>query len=141
MNARRLFALASLSLLALGNTCGKERDTAPTPALTAGRLRKVELTFDSRGQHPRPRWLVDTAPLALEGLGGALYQRAKVFDLPDTATYRVGRAITFHYQLVPLAQQTPWKTSYEWWNMAATMNEADTLPEITLTDVSVVKSE
>ncbi|NKI89458.1 hypothetical protein HBN54_002056 [Hymenobacter sp. 1B] len=65
------------------------------------------------------------------------YSEAKVFALGDTAVYRVGQTVQFHYQLVPYAQQTPWKTYYEYFNMAATVPWTEPRPEITVTDAQV----
>ena len=67
------------------------------------------------------------------------YQEVKVFNLSDTALYQVGRSIRFHHRLVPPAQHTPWRTPYEWYNMAAGMAWGDRLPELTLAEVELVQ--
>ena len=136
-------AVVGISLLALGNRCEPE-PAVPAEPLATGRLVRLENTIDDQGQRPRPRWEVDVAPLAFAGLttGGAPgqdYTQAKVFDLPDTATYRVGRSIRFRYQLVPPAQHTPWRTYYERMNTAPGMAWGDRLPELTPTQVELVQ--
>jgi hypothetical protein len=135
MKAVSLLALAIGSLLTISSGCRKDGDSSPTSALTSGRLVKLETTLDKPGQNPHPRWLIDLAPLSLAGYQGTLYQQAKTFSLPATADYQVGQTITFHYQLVPYEQQTPWKTGYEWNAVPATPPGATALPEITLSDV------
>lgn len=134
MKAVSLLALAIGSLLTISSGCRKDGDSSPTSALTSGRLVKLETTFDKSGQNPRPRWLIDLAPLSLAGYQGALYQQAKTFSLAATTNYQVGQTITFHYQLVPYEQQTPWKTNYERYAVPATPPGATALPEITLSD-------
>ena len=135
-------AFLGIGLLALGNRCEPE-PAAPAEPLATGRLVRLESTVNDRGQRPRPRWEVDVAPLAFPGLttGGAPgqdYTQAKVFDLPDTATYRVGCSIRFRYHLVPPEQHTPWRTYYERMNTAPGMAWGDRLPELTLTQVELV---
>ena len=135
-------ALVGISLLAMSNSCEKELATPSTP-LATGRVVRLETTVDERGQSPRPRWEVEVSPLSFPGLtkGGVFgpeFQQVKVFDLPDTATYRVGRSIRFRYRLVPQAQQTPWRTWYELYNMAPVFAWGDRLPELTLSEVELV---
>ncbi|AMJ64038.1 hypothetical protein [Hymenobacter sp. PAMC 26628] len=136
MKAIPLLALATVSLLTVSSSCHKKEDVSPASDLTSGRLVKLETTLDGTGQNPRPRWRIDVTPLSLAGYQGTLYQQVKTFSLPATADYQVGQTITFHYQLVPYAQQTPWKTQYEWLAVPAMPPGATALPEITLTDTS-----
>ena len=136
------FALVGIGLLAMSSSCEKE-PAAPRTPLSTGRLVRLETTIDDRGQSPRPRWEVEVSPLSFPGLTeggvfGPAFQQVKVFDLPDTATYRAGRAIRFRYRLVPQAQQTPWRTPYERYNMAPGLAWGDRLPELTLSDVELV---
>lgn len=129
-------ALAGIGMLAMSNSCSKESEVSPTPGVVTGRLLKVETTWDVYAQNPRPRWTIDLAPASLEGFNGVMYQQAKAFNLPANATYQVGQAVSFRYQLVPYAQQTPWKTSYEWYS-ARPMPAGDVaLPEIIVSDNS-----
>ena len=130
-----LLALATMSLLTMSSSCRKEEDASPPSDLTSGRLVKQENTIDRTGQIPRPRWIIDLAPLALAGYQGILYQQVKVFNLPPNTTYHVGQTLAFQYQLVPYAQQTPWKTGYEWNAVPAQPPGATALPEITLSDL------
>ncbi|GAA4493205.1 hypothetical protein GCM10023172_01480 [Hymenobacter ginsengisoli] len=134
MKAVSLPALATASWLTISSGCQKGGDASPASDLTSGRLVKVETTLDGTGQNPRPRWRIDVAPLSLAGYQGTLYQQVKTFSLPATADYQVGQTITFQYQLVPYAQQTPWKTGYEWNAVPAMPPGATALPEITLID-------
>jgi hypothetical protein len=134
MKASFPLVLASLSLLTMSNSCHKEEEVAPSDLVT-GRILRVEQTFDQQLANPRTRWVVDLAPLSLPGKANQLYAEAKVFGLGDTAVYRVGRTVQFHSQLVPYAQQTSWKTRYEYYNMAATAPWTEPRPEIVVTDV------
>jgi len=134
MKAVQFLALAGISLLAMSNGCEKEAAT-PSAPLQTGRLVLLQTTIDDEGHRPRPRWLVDVAPLSFAGLAGVAYQQVKVFDLPDTVVYKAGRYIKFHYQLVPQARHTPWRTAYERFNMAPGIAWGDKLPELNLSDV------
>lgn len=136
MKATALLALVTVGLLTSSSGCRKDVGASPASALTSGRLIKLETTIDDAGQNPRPRWLIDVAPMSLAGYLGALYQQAKTFTLPAGAAYHVGQTIPFRYQLVPYAQQTPWKAGYERSVFSAMAPGATALPEITLTDVS-----
>ncbi len=135
MKTTLLLALATASLLSLSSGCRKEDAASPASGLTRGRLVKQENTVDATGQLTRPRWIIDLAPLSLAGDHGTLYSQAKVFTLPPTSAYQVGQTVSFHYQLVPYAQQTPWKTGYEWNAVPAMAPGATALPEITLFDL------
>jgi len=138
MKAVPLLALAAVSLLTMSNSCSKAEDASPTADLTTGRILRLEQTFDQQLHNPQPRWVVDLSPLSLPGQANKPYQEAKVFALGDTAVYRVGKTVRFHYQLVPYAQQTPWKTYYEYFNMAAAAPWTEPRPEITITAAQVV---
>jgi hypothetical protein len=116
MKARQVFALAGISMLAMSNSCEKQSDAIP---LTTGRLVKTETTLDIHFANPRPRWVVDIAPLSLPGWKGNSYQQVKVFNLLDTVEYKPGRIVAFHYQLIPYDQQTPWRTWVEQHNIRA----------------------
>jgi hypothetical protein len=136
MKTTQVGALAAVSLLAMSFSCRKEGDALPSAGVVTGRLLKTETTWDSKAQNPRPRWIVDITPQSLEGnWPGHFYQQAKVFNLPDTVVCRPGRLISFRYQVVPAAQQTPWKTPYEWLNTQQAPAGAEPLAEITLSDV------
>ena len=135
MKVAPLLALTTAGLLALSSSCRKD-EASPLAGLTTGRLAKSENTVDATGQITRPRWIIDLAPLSLAGYQGALYPQAKAFNLPTGTPYHVGQTLTFRYQLVPYAQQTPWKTGYEWNGVPAQPPDATALPEITLSDVS-----
>lgn len=115
----------------------QKQDATPNSELATGRLVRTEITIDDQGLNPRPRWEVDVAPLSFPGVVGIQYQQVKVFNLPDTATYKPGRYIQFRYQFVPEAQHTPWRTYYERMNWAAQMAWGDRLPELTLSDVQL----
>lgn len=139
MKPVRLLALAGTCLLLMSNGCEKE-PAAPDNPLATGRIVRVEITVDSQGQNPRPRWEIDVAPLSFPGVAPAgvaeaPYQQVKAFDLPDTAAYKAGRVLQFRYRLVPLAQHTPWRTFYEQMNTAAGIAWGDRLPELALSDV------
>ncbi|GAB3637919.1 hypothetical protein GCM10027422_35090 [Hymenobacter arcticus] len=134
MKAYRLLTLASISLLAMSG-CNKKGEVSPADGATTGRLVKMQLTYDMPGQNTQPRWIVDVAPLTLEGYQGKLYAQAKVFNLPTNVTYQEGQVLSFHYQLVPYAQQTPYKTGYEWGAVPPGPPGATALPEIILSDV------
>jgi hypothetical protein len=139
MKATQLGALTAASLLAMSFGCRKEGDVSPSTDVVTGRLLKTEITWDSNAQNPRPRWVVDITPQSLEGnWAGHFYQQAKVFNLPDTVVCRAGRLISFRYQVVPTAQQTPWKTALEWVNTQPAPAGAEPLAEITLSDVQLV---
>ncbi len=135
MKALSLLALATLSLLTMSNSCRQEEAVSPESDVTSGRLVEQQTTYDVTGQNPRPRWIIDLAPLSLAGYQGTLYSQAKVFTLPSNTTYQAGQTISFHYQLVPYAGQTPWKTGYELRAVPATPPGATALPEIILSDV------
>lgn len=137
MKLIQVLAFAGISMLGMSNSCQKESD-AVSPALTTGRVLKYETTLDDQFQHPRPRWIIDIAPLSLAGWAGDPYQQAKVFNLPDTTVYKAGQVILFHYQLVPQTQQTPWETWIERHNMNSKRVGAELLPELTLSDVQLV---
>lgn len=139
MKAVQFVTLTGISLLAMSSSCEKEA-AVPSAPLATGRVVRIETTIDDQGQRPRPRWEIDVSPLSFPGLSGGgsaggTYQQVKAFDLPDTATYKAGRLIQFHYQLVPPAQHTPWRTAYERYNMAPLMARGDQLPELRLSDV------
>jgi hypothetical protein len=139
MKATQTSALAAASLLAMSFSCRKEGDVAPSAELVTGQLLKTETTWDSKAQNPRPRWIVNIAPQSLEGnWPGHFYQQAKVFNLPDTVVCPAGRHISFRYQVVPAAQQTPWKTASEWVNTQPAPAGAEPLAEITLSEVQFV---
>lgn len=136
MKASSPLVLSSLSLLIMSNSCHKQDEISPADLVT-GHILRVEQTFDQQMANPRPRWVVDLAPLSVPGKANHPYAEAKVFGLGDTAVYRVGRTVQFHYQLVPYAQQTPWKTRYEYYNMAAVAPWTEPRPEIVVTDVQL----
>ena len=138
MKTARIVALAGISLLAMSNSCEKEGDVAPSTDLTTGRVVRTEITIDDQFKNSRPRWEIDVAPLSFPGLAEVQYQQVKAFNLPDTATYKAGRAIRFRYRLVPQDQHTPWRTGYERLNTAAGIAWGDRLPELALTDVQLV---
>ena len=127
--------MTTASLLTISSSCSKG-EAPPLTNLTTGRLVKIENTLDASGQITHPRWIIDLAPLSLPGYQGALYQQTKVFNLPTNTTYQVGQTLSFRYQLVPYAQQTPWKTGYEWNSVPAQPPGATAWPEIMLSDVS-----
>lgn len=137
MKTAFLLALVGSSLL-MSSGCQKAGEITPAADLTTGRILRVEQTTDGQGQNSRLRWVVDIAPIMLPGRGNRLYPEAKVFTLSDTAVYRTGRMIRFHYQLVPYAQQTPWVTVAERFDMSAAGPWASMRPEITVTDAQVV---
>jgi hypothetical protein len=140
MKRTPLLALATLSLLTMSNSCTKESDVTPTATIT-GRVLKMQLTDDVNGLQPRPRWIVDISPLSLEGKWpGHSYQQAKTFSLPDTALYKAGSLVSFHYQVVLVAQQTPWKTSFEWLNTQAGLGGAEPYAELTCSNVQLLTS-
>ena len=129
--------LALLAAAALCS-CHNQTVTPQEPAgWTMGRILRLDQTVDPQLHRPRPRWVMDLAPLSLPGQADRPYSEAKVFGLGDTAVYRVGRTVRVHYQLVPYAQQTPWKTYYEYFNMAAMPPWTEPRPEITVTDAQV----
>jgi hypothetical protein len=134
MKTTLLLALTTVSLLTMSNSCEKESTAVP---LTTGQLVKIETTLDDIFSQPRPRWLVNIAPLSLPGLKGVPYQQVKVFSLPDTLSYKAGQAIVFHYQLVPYDQQTRWRTWLERHNLAQEPQGADPLPEVQVTEVQL----
>jgi hypothetical protein len=140
MNATQMGALAAAGMLAMSFSCRKENDALPSSArVVTGRVLKTETTWDSRAQNPRPRWIVDITPQSLEGnWPGHSYQQAKVFNLSDTVVCRAGRLLSFHYQVVPATQQTPWKTAYEWVNTQQAPAGAEPLAEVTLSDVQLM---
>lgn len=130
--------LLGIGMLTMSSSCQRDNDASPTP-LTTGRLVKTQLTWASNTQNSRPRWIVDIAPLSFEGnWPGHTYPVVKVFDLPDTATYKAGKTISFRYQVVPPAQQTPWKTGYEWNNVAPQPGGAEPFAELRLSDVQLL---
>lgn len=141
MKANQILALAGISMLAMSNSCEKEGNVSPNPELTKGRVVRYETTYDTNLKNPRTRWIIDISPLSLAGSGGKLYQKAKTFTLPDTASYKAGTTLLFHYTLVPYAQQTPWKSSPELLGVPAAPYETELLPEITLSGLqqSIVK--
>lgn len=111
-----------------------------SPELVTARVVKYEVTVDSKKQNPRLRCILAISPLSLPGFQGVTYQRAKTFSLVDTTSYRAGSKVAFKYQLVPQAQQTPWRTTYEWYGVPATPYEGDLLPEITLSEVQQART-
>ena len=126
-------------MLAMSNSCATEDDVSPNESLVIGKVVRTETTMDDKAINPRTRWIIAIAPLSLPGWAGRSYQQAKVFNLPDTISYKTGTVLTFHYRLIAEAQQTPWKTSYEWYSMAAQTQPpgAVPLPEITISDVAL----
>ncbi len=64
MKPHHIFGLFSIGVLVTGSSC--QRDPDPTP-LTRGRLVKTETTVDGNLRTPRPRWILDVAPLSFEG--------------------------------------------------------------------------
>jgi len=131
----RYFSVGLLALAALGG-CEKPA-VGPYPAgpaaLTQGRIVRYEVAVDSLLRRPRVRGIVElAAPLTLPGANGRAYAQVKTFSLPDSTTYRVGRTIGFSYQPVPPAQQTPWRTRYEWLAMTAMPPGYVPHPEVTL---------
>ncbi|WP_126546799.1 hypothetical protein [Hymenobacter amundsenii] len=137
MKTIQLFALAGISVLAMSNSCATKDDISPNEPLIVGRIVRTETTVDAKSTNPRIRWVIDIAPLSLPGWAGHSYQQAKVFNLPDTISYKTGSMLTFHYRLIEEAQQTPWRTFYEWYNVAAQTQPpgAVPLPEIAIADV------
>ena len=127
-------ALVGISLLAMSTSCEKQSDAIP---LVTGRLIKTETALDFHFANPRPRWVVDIAPLSLPGWKGISYQQVKAFNLPDTVEYKAGRTVTFHYQLVPYDQQTPWRTWVEQHKMAPSPDGIVVLPEVTISDIQL----
>jgi hypothetical protein len=137
MKALYSFALVGTSLLAISSSCEK-KVAAPSAPLVTGQLVRLETTVDAGGRRPQPRWGLEVSPLSFPGWAGAQYQEVKVFGLPDTITYRPGRSIQFRYQFVPQAQQTPWRTSYEWNHTAQIPAWGERVPELALSDVHLV---
>ncbi len=135
MKPSQILALTGISLLTMSNSCEKQGDAAPTSDLVTGRVLKTEITVDRHGQNPRPRWIVDIAPLSFPGWAGKSYQHVKTFSLPDTLTYKPGVALTFHYQLIPFEQQTPWQTEPERNNLGYSLVSGQPLPELVLSGV------
>ena len=83
---------------------------------------------------------MDVTPLGFEGnWPGHSYPQVKAFNLPDTTTYKPGKTIAFHYQVVPFAQQTLWKTGYEWGSFAPPPVGAEAFAELVLSDVRLVQ--
>jgi hypothetical protein len=140
MKAPHLLTLAGISLLTMSNSCRKEEVVSPSLELTTGRLVRIEMTSDAQYKNPRPRWIVDIAPDSLPGFRDKLYQQVKVFDLPDTAVYKAGRTITFHYHLVPYAQQSAWKTFVETHFLGPMPYWTLLLPELAISDVHLASS-
>ena len=141
MKPGQILALAGISMLAMSNSCEKQPDVSPTGSLVTARILGTETTVDGNYKNERTRWTVDIAPLSLPGWAGLSYQQAKVFDLPTDGAYRAGSTVTFYYQLVPLAQETPWRTFGAWKSMAATRTGTDALPEITVSDVKLISPQ
>ena len=126
-------------MLTMNNSCQQDKDASPPP-LTTGQLVQIEITVDHNLRNSRPRWIVDVAPLSFEGnWPGHSYQQVKVFSLPDTTTYTAGKTIAFRYREVPVAQQAPWKTKYEWCNVAPAPGGAEPFAELILSDVQLVQ--
>ncbi|WP_157886732.1 hypothetical protein [Hymenobacter sp. PAMC 26628] len=140
MKAHQVLTLAGISMLAMSSSCEKEGDASPAADGTTGILLGAETTVDNQFQNPRARWTVNIAPLSFPGWGGQSYQQAKVFNLPDTTTYKAGCTITFHYRLVPQTQETPWRTRGAWMSLAAARTGTDALPEIILSDIKIIQS-
>ncbi|OGX89099.1 hypothetical protein BEN47_08215 [Hymenobacter lapidarius] len=142
MITMRILALVGLGAVAMSNSCQKEEFTSETEVVTA-RVVRIETTVNANSKNPRPRWVVDIAPLELPGWTGRLYTQAKVFDLPDTLCYGVGTQFTARYKLTPQTQQTPWATIYEWYAVPAEIQPpgAVPLPELVLTNIVVIPIE
>lgn len=136
MKITQLLALAGISMLAMSNSCQKE-DLTPELPVTTARVVKAEVTVDSDSRNPRTRWIINIAPLELPGWSGRPYQQARVFNLPDTVSYKAGTLFSFRYKLVPEAEQTPWKTLYEWNAVPAPTQPlgATAFPELVLSDI------
>ncbi|WP_210518866.1 hypothetical protein [Hymenobacter terricola] len=132
MNKLSTFLLLAAAL----SSCQK---TAPIPGLATpgkGQIVRYDLTYDEHNQAPRLRWIVQlAAPLSAKGWNNQDYTQVKVFDLPDTVTFRVGTKLSFTYQLVPQDQQTPWKTNYEWYSVPAYPPGYIPYPELALAEI------
>lgn len=141
MSVIRFLAFASVSTLAMSTSCSTKDDITPRESFVTGTVVKTEITVDAQSNNPRTRWIIAIAPLSLPGWQGKTYQQAKVFALPDTSSYKAGTTLTFHYRLIPEAQQTPWNTPYEWYSVPALTQPpgAVPLPEITISDVTITK--
>lgn len=137
----QILALTGSGLVALSSSCTKQKAAAPSGPVATARIVGLETTVDGDFNHPRPRWTLDLSPVELPGWGGRSYQQAKVFTLPDTAAYKVGRTITCQYRLVPQAQETPWRTFGAWRSLAASRTGTDALPEIITSDSELVTTK
>ncbi len=128
-------------MLAMSNSCQKEDLTPELPVATA-RVVKTEIAVDSDSKNPRTRWIINIAPLKLPGWSGQLYQQARVFNLPDTLSYKTGTLLSFRYKLVSEAEQTPWRTLYEWNAVPAQTQPlgATAFPELVLSDIKPTSS-
>ena len=140
MKPSQFLALTGISLLAMSNSCQKESD-AVAPAVTTGRVVRYEPTVDNNLQNARTRWVVDLSPMELPGVGGKLYRQAKVFNLPDTLRYKAGTTFQFHYQLVPIPNQTPWKSYPERFGVPAAPYDVELMAEIAVSDVQIVQTK
>lgn len=139
MQFNPMLGFLNIGMLTVCSSCQQDQEASPTP-LTTGRVVKIETTRDGQNLNPRPRWVIDVAPLSFEGnWPGHTYAQVKAFNLPDTSTYAAGKTISFHYQLVPVARQTPWKTAHEWHTMAPVPGGADPFAELMLSNVQLVQ--
>jgi hypothetical protein len=141
MNPTQILAIAGSGLFAISTSCTKQEAAAPIGTVATARIVGIETTVDGDFKHPRPRWTLDLSPIELPGWVGRSYQQVKIFTLPDTAAYKVGRTITFHYRLVPQAQETPWRTFGAWKSLAAYRTGTDALPEIITSDNELVTTK
>lgn len=106
-----------LLALALGGCQQSEiRPDLPAAVVAAqGQIVRYDLTYDEHNQHPQGRWIVQLAtPMRIKGWRNQEFTEVKVFTMPRSTRFRVGTTIRFTYKQVPQAQQTPWKTGYEW---------------------------
>jgi hypothetical protein len=130
-----------LLLLASGLSSCQRSNVGPKSApefLARGQVVRYDLTYDSIGQKPQVRWIVQLAsPLRVPGRDGRDYTQVKVFSLADTATFRPGVKFKFTYRLVPEAEQTAWATHYEQSAMHAFPAGYLPNPELALDDIQV----
>lgn len=141
MKITQILALAGISMLVMSNSCQQEDVMPELPEATA-RVIRTEITVDGDSRNPRTRWVIDIAPLELPGWSGRPYQQAKVFNLPDTISYKTGTRFSFRYTVVKEAEQTPWRTPYEWNAVPASTQPLGAIgfPELVLSNVNANSS-
>ncbi|RSK31811.1 hypothetical protein EI290_13395 [Hymenobacter metallilatus] len=93
--------------------------SGPAPAYEEYEILKTEPTVDANLRVGLPRWILQKVPLgSVAGLNGKRYAQLKTFGLPDTVLYRPGRHVLIEGHIVDYAQQTPFRTRFEWLSMA-----------------------